>query len=73
MHTRSQSKPSFTDNNHNMITRSKGETKTLAKPQIVDSDIDFDGASRAWRANKTHVGNGHFEYVGVRTRSSYKM
>jgi hypothetical protein len=56
-----------------MITRSKGETKTLSKPQIVDSEIDFDEASRAWRANKTHVGNGQFEYIGVRTRSSYKM
>jgi hypothetical protein len=73
MHTRSHSNPSFTDNTHNMVTRSKGETKTLAKPPIVDSEINFDEASRAWRANKTPVGNGHFEYVGVRTRSSYKM
>lgn len=27
--------------------------------------IDFDESSRAWRANKRHVGDGHFEYTDV--------
>lgn len=67
MVTRSQTfiaKPSIvvpTENNHVMVTRSKVESP---------SSIDFDEASKAWRANKIHVGNGHFEYVGMRTRSS---
>ncbi len=26
-------------------------------------DIDFDNASKMWRANKTSVGNGSFKYV----------
>lgn len=33
-------------------------------------DIDFDEASRAWRANKRMVGEGHFVYI--RTRSATK-
>jgi hypothetical protein len=55
------------DNTHSMITRSKAEPST---PRETVSDIDFDGASKAWRSNKIHVGNGHFEYIGMRTRSS---
>lgn len=27
-----------------------------------DIDIDFEEASRAWRQNKTHIGNGMFKY-----------
>jgi hypothetical protein len=28
-------------------------------------DIDFDESSRAWRANKIHMGDGHFAYTDV--------
>lgn len=74
MVTRSQTfiaKPSIvvpTENNHVMVTRSKVES-----PNSNNSIIDFDEASKAWRANKVHVGNGHFEYVGMRTRSSKNL
>ena len=27
-----------------------------------ESDINFEEASRAWRQNKTHIGNGMFKY-----------
>ena len=33
-----------------------------------ESDIDFEEASRAWRQNKTHIGNGMFKY-NTRSRS----
>jgi hypothetical protein len=33
-----------------------------------DDEIDFDEASRAWRQNKTHIGNGMFKY-NTRSRS----
>lgn len=49
-----------------MITRS--QTKLNAIPlQSVQTqlvvDIDFDGASKAWRANKKSIGNGSFTYI----------
>ena len=28
-----------------------------------ESGIDFDEASREWRKNKVHIGNGMFKYV----------
>jgi hypothetical protein len=74
MHTRSQSKLTLvipSDNTHNMITRSKADF-VPSIPRASESNIDFDEASKAWRANKRHVGNGHFEYIGMRTRSSSK-
>lgn len=30
---------------------------------LYEVDIDFDGASEAWRANKKPVGNGTFKYI----------
>lgn len=31
--------------------------------EIYEVDIDFDGASEAWRSNKKSLGNGHYKYV----------
>lgn len=30
---------------------------------LYEVNIDFDEASRAWRANKKHIGNCHYLYV----------
>ena len=30
---------------------------------LYEVNIDFDEASRAWRANKKHIGNCHYVYV----------
>ena len=30
---------------------------------LYEVDIDFDGASEAWRANKKNTGNGMFKYI----------
>lgn len=30
---------------------------------LYEVDIDFDGASEAWRSNKKQVGNGMFKYI----------
>lgn len=30
---------------------------------MLELAIDFDNASKAWRANKSYVGNGSFKYV----------
>ena len=38
-----------------MQTRSQTRSQSL--------NIDFDGASKAWKANKKSVGNGSYKYV----------
>lgn len=51
------------------MTREKEEKEELTKQMnkcviqpYIETIIDFDGASRAWRANKRHIGNGYFLY-----------
>lgn len=39
------------------------QTRSQTKQPIFAVDIDFDESSRAWRANKRHLGDGHFEYT----------
>ncbi len=49
-----------------MKTRSqtKSETNTVIQPvQLYEVNIDFDGASEAWRANKKSIGNGSYKYL----------
>jgi len=36
---------------------------TGARPSGLDVNIDFDLASKAWRANKKYIGDGSFKYV----------
>ena len=58
METRSQTKSTFTN-------------KSLEKDDKtcdLDVSIDFDLASKAWRANKKYLGDGSFKYV----RNKYK-
>jgi len=43
-----------------MKTRSQTEQE---KPTIYEVNIDFDGASEAWKANKRYIGNGIYKYV----------
>lgn len=31
--------------------------------QLYEVDIDFDDASKAWRANKKSIGNGQYKYI----------
>lgn len=45
------------------LRRSQRYHSKSEPPQQYDVSIDFDEASRAWRANKRHVGNGMFVYV----------
>lgn len=48
------------DNNTPTATymmRTRSQTKQLSP------DIDFDGASRAWNANKKKLANGCYEYI----------
>ena len=45
-----------------MITRSKSKIISDTKP-LYEVNIDFDEASRAWKANKKYVGNGTYKYV----------
>lgn len=56
-------------------------TRSTASRREYEVNIDFDEASRAWRANKRRIGEGHFQYIicpcpkrnngreGVQTRS----
>jgi len=51
-----------------MLTRNNTPTKPL-----YEVNIDFDGASEAWRANKKSMGNGQFKYIcGHTTKSGTK-
>jgi hypothetical protein len=43
-------------NNIRMFTRS------MTAKHMFSVNIDFDGSSRAWRANKRSLGNGCYEY-----------
>jgi len=43
-----------------MKTRSQTKYETLTQYEV---NIDFDGASKAWKANKMSIGNGSYTYV----------
>jgi len=43
-----------------MKTRSQTRYEKTA---IYEVNIDFDGASEAWKANKRSIGNGSYRYV----------
>ena len=56
---------------HTMVRRS--DTRTNTQSDIISSDmnniIDFDAASKAWRANKICLPNGTYKYIcGCLTR-----
>lgn len=42
--------------------KTRSQTK-LEKTAIYEVNIDFDGASEAWKANKRYVGNGTYRYI----------
>jgi hypothetical protein len=53
-----------------MNTRSKAAFKNTplndtieTKTPLYEVNIDFDEASRAWKANKKSIGNGSYKYV----------
>lgn len=39
------------------------ETRSKAKKQLYQVNIDFDEASESWRKNKKSVGNGCYKYI----------
>lgn len=43
-----------------MKTRSQTNYENSA---LFEVNIDFDGASEAWKANKKSIGNGSYKYV----------
>ena len=43
-----------------MQTRSQTKLTSIS---TFDVEIDFDGASEAWKANKKSIGNGSYKYV----------
>lgn len=47
----------------------KQEQKT---PDLYEVNIDFDDASRQWRANKKSIGNGSYKYVCSLTKQNKK-
>lgn len=50
-------------NMYNSIRIMQTRSQTYRKKVEFSVDIDFDESSRAWRANKKHLGDGHFEYT----------
>ena len=48
-----------------MKTRSQTKPIELTAPSFVkyEVDIDFDGASKAWQANKKSIGQSSYKYV----------
>jgi len=47
-----------------MQTRSQTKYEALTKYEV---NIDFDGASKAWKANKKSIGNGQYKYISTST------
>jgi hypothetical protein len=49
-----------------MQTRSqtrRDQTKNKQMTSLYEVNIDFDGASEAWKANKKSIGNGSYKYI----------
>ena len=44
--------------------KTRSQTKQQ-KQQLYEVNIDFDGASEAWKKNKKSVGNGCYKYICV--------
>lgn len=42
--------------------KTRSQTKYESR-QLFAVNIDFDGASEAWRANKKSIGNGQYKYI----------
>ena len=42
--------------------KTRSQTK-CEKVTLYEVNIDFDGASAAWKANKRSIGNGSYKYV----------
>ena len=45
-----------------MTIKTRSQTKR-EKSSIYEVNIDFDEASKAWRANKKSIGNGNYKYL----------
>ena len=51
-----------------MNTRSKSKSNNIINEIAINNtlyevNIDFDEASRAWKANKKYIGNGSYKYI----------
>jgi hypothetical protein len=47
-----------------MQTRSQSKIKSQNNiKSLYEVNIDFDGASQAWKANKISIGNGSYKYI----------
>jgi len=53
-----------------MQTRSQTKYEALTKYEV---NIDFDGASKAWKANKKSIGNGQYKYISTFKKSGAKQ
>jgi len=45
-----------------LSVKTRSQTRLERRQLALAVDIDFDRASRAWRANKRSIGNGQFAY-----------
>lgn len=61
MNTRSKSVLNNTPPNANSI--SIKDIMETSKTVLYEVNIDFDEASKAWKANKKYIGNGSYKYV----------
>jgi hypothetical protein len=75
MQTRSQTRKLLEEANANAKANATGQRRVLPetilhnnlpkrKGQQYAITIDFDEASKAWRANKIPIGDGQFKYKG---------
>ena len=49
-----------------MKTRSQTRQEKL---QLYEVNIDFDGASEAWRSNKKSICNGQYKYICISNKN----
>ena len=52
-----------------MKTRSQTKYENSA---LYEVNIDFDGASEAWKANKRSIGNGSYKYLCAKLNKNNK-
>jgi hypothetical protein len=50
------------DTREGLSVKTRSQTRLERRMLAFAADIDFDRASRAWRANKRSIGNGQFAY-----------
>lgn len=62
MQTRSQTHMNNNNSSVVEVVECNYNLRSKTKKELYEVNIDFDGASRAWKKNKISIGNGSYKY-----------